>query len=873
MNNFLPTSKTSTYLKVMIRIRPPLPRELYPNLPFRSIVQVSPSLTSLSLIEYLGTSMDEKERQNEFLLNPSLFQYHAFTFDYSFDISSTQEDVYEKTAHQSVNSVLEGYNSTIFAYGQTGTGKTHTMEGFTYSPNDSERGLVPRAVEEIFNNIENFSNSNTKFIIRASYLQLYNENISDLLKPERKNLPIREDKKKGIYVEGLSDWVVRSSNDIYSLLEQGASNRVTSSTFMNDVSSRSHAIFIITVEQLTSIDENYSLTKIGKLNLVDLAGSERIKITGAKGKQLEESKRINKSLSALGNVINALTDLKKNFHIPYRDSKLTRLLEDSLGGNCKTIMITTISPCHDFFNENLSSLLFAKRAKKIKNKPIINQDFNHKSLISQYEIQLKFLKEELEEKNKMLNNNKLLIELEKAENDKKEVLKQLEETSSKYLMEREEKNKLEMKIALMNSQMIIGGEKKNLIEDTPEFRIALEERQNILLKEFDNKFQEFENERLKLENDNIEVERYKNLLIKQRDIMITLTSKLNERDESIVQLQEENEGYEKINCQQEELIEKMENYIIKLKNLIKENNFLLPENLIKEEQSFKNNNSLNGSLSKSQNINRKKYLPYEMEKNHFSNKIEFDNSPLIMLNADEKIKELKQILKEQENQINILKLVSQKFISSSCENKNGIINIDSIIKSLSNGIELHNKIREIENEKNYLINELEKQNELLNSIKTENENLNEQNSELEKINEKNEKEIFDLVKNVNKSNNLLKEIAKNNPSIKNEIYTIISILHSKNFIQNYNENSKIITSSNNINSGRSSSSDIFSINNSSSDYDFKSKNKNILYFNKIINKNTGSYAKNAKMMHKKKNNISYNNNNEEFISKFINVGK
>ena len=262
-----------------------------------------------------------------------------------------------------------------------------------------------------------------------------------------------------------------------------------------------------------------------------------------------------------------------------------------------------------------------------------------------------------------------------------------------------------------------------------------------------------------------------------------------------------------------------------------------------------------------------------MEKNHFSNKIEFDNSPLIMLNADEKIKELKQILKEQENQINILKLVSQKFISSSCENKNGIINIDSIIKSLSNGIELHNKIREIENEKNYLINELEKQNELLNSIKTENENLNEQNSELEKINDKNEKEIFDLVKNVNKANNLLKEIAKNNPSIKNEIYTIISILHSKNFIQNYNENSKIITSSNNINSGRSSSSDIFSINNSSSDYDFKSKNKNFLYFNNNINKNTGSYAKNAKMMNKKKNNISYNNGNEEFISKFINVGK
>ena len=872
----------------MIRIRPPLPRELPLNLPFRAITSVSPSSTSLSLIEYLGISISEKDRQSEFLTSPSLFQYHTFTFDYIFDMSSTQSFVYSKTAHSSVESVLEGYNSTIFAYGQTGTGKTHTMEGFTYDPNDNERGLVPRTVEEIFSNIENNSNNNTKFIIRVSYLQLYNENISDLLKPERQNLNIREDKKKGIYVENLSEWVVRNSNDIYSLLEQGALNRTTSATNMNDVSSRSHAIFIITVEQLIKYDEKLSITKIGKLNLVDLAGSERIKITGAKGKQLEESKRINKSLSALGNVINALSENKKNLHIPYRDSKLTRLLEDSLGGNCKTIMITMISPCQDFFSENLSSLLFAKRAKKIKNKPIINQDFNHKSLICQYEIQLKFLKEELEEKNKLLNENLLFIELEKAENDKKEVLKKLEETSSKYLNEREEKNKLEMKIALMNSQMIIGGEKKNLIENSSYFRIALEERQNVLLKEFDNKFQEFENERLKLENDKFEVERYKNLLIKQRDIMITLTSKLNERDENIVQLQEENETYEKINSRQEDLIEKMENYIFNINNFINENNILLPENLKKENEFFNKNNinknfnnDNNNNNNINNNINRKKYLPYEMEKNHFNNnKNDFDNTPLIMLNSDEKIKELKQILKEQENQINILKLVSQKFISSSCENKEGKIDIDSIVKSLSNGIELHNKIREIENEKNYLINELEKQNEILNSIKSENDILNEQNSELEKINDKNEKEIFDYVKSLNKGNNLLKEIAKNNPIIKNDINKIISLLNSKNLIQNYNnDNSKMtINNNNNINnnnisSARSSSSDIFSYNNSNDDFYGKKNKNNISYLNSNNNnKYTGSYAKNA-MMNKKKNSISYNNNNDDFISKFINVGK
>ena len=223
--------------------------------------------------------------------------------------------------------MLEGYNSTIFAYGQTGTGKTYTMEGFTYNSTDSERGIIPRSIDEIFKYIDNQANSKLKFMVRASYLQIYNENISDLLKTENTNLVIREDKKKGVYVDNLSEWAVRSPSDIYTLLQKGGTGRNTSSTKLNDVSSRSHAVFVITVEQINFIDdksENASNSKIGKLNLVDLAGSERIRISGAIGKQLEESKKINKSLSALGNVINALTDtnIKGRSHIPYRDSKV-----------------------------------------------------------------------------------------------------------------------------------------------------------------------------------------------------------------------------------------------------------------------------------------------------------------------------------------------------------------------------------------------------------------------------------------------------------------------------------------------------------------------------------------------------------------------
>ena len=374
-------------LRVAIRVRPPLPRETEEGIPFRSIAIVSPDHKSISLAEYLGAELDELARQREWIEKPQLFQLHRFTFDSIFDLDSSQIDVYNITAKQAVNSVLEGYNSTIFCYGQTGTGKTYTMEGFTYNSQAEQRGIIQRTIEDIFTYIEQTSNENTKFIIRASYLQIYNESISDLLKPEKKNLQIREDKKKGIYVDLLSEWAVRTPVDLYALLKRGGSYRTTAATLMNDVSSRSHAVFVITVEQMTTENikgQTHTQIKVGKLNLVDLAGSERIRITGATGQQLEESKKINKSLSCLGNVINALTDQKGRIHVPYRDSKLTRLLEDSLGGNCKTTMLAMISPAHESFSESLSTLHFAQRAKKIKNRPVINEDLNNRALIRQY---------------------------------------------------------------------------------------------------------------------------------------------------------------------------------------------------------------------------------------------------------------------------------------------------------------------------------------------------------------------------------------------------------------------------------------------------------------------------------------------------------
>jgi len=193
-------------------------------------------------------------------------------------------------------------------------------------------------------------------MVRASYLQIYNDQISDLLRMDRLNLQIREDKKKGIFVENLSEWAIRNPQEVFKLIQKGATIRATASTKLNSISSRSHAIFMIIIEQMKlekNNEQDYKHVMVGKLNLVDLAGSERARITGATGVRLEECKKINQSLSILGNVISALTETGNRLHIPYRDSKITRILEDSLGGNCKTTFMAMVSPAVDAIQESV----------------------------------------------------------------------------------------------------------------------------------------------------------------------------------------------------------------------------------------------------------------------------------------------------------------------------------------------------------------------------------------------------------------------------------------------------------------------------------------------------------------------------------------
>ncbi|KAK9824688.1 hypothetical protein WJX72_012423 [[Myrmecia] bisecta] len=315
----------------------------------------------------------------------------SFTFDAVFDWNSTQQEVYEDTAKPIVESVMEGYNGTVFAYGQTGTGKTHTMDGSA-----EQRGIIPHSFNQVFDAISLHSEEQ-QYLVRASFLEIYNEEIRDLLSKNPKNkLDLKERGDSGVYVKGLNSFVVKSVEEITSVLEVGKKNRSVGATLMNQDSSRSHSIFTITVERIdkgTGKDSGH--IRVGKLNLVDLAGSERQSKTGATGDRLKEATKINLSLSALGNVISALVDSKSG-HIPYRDSKLTRLLQDSLGGNTKTVMIANVGPADYNFEETLSTLRYANRAKDIKNKPRINEDPKD-AMLREFQEEILRLRRELEQ--------------------------------------------------------------------------------------------------------------------------------------------------------------------------------------------------------------------------------------------------------------------------------------------------------------------------------------------------------------------------------------------------------------------------------------------------------------------------------------------
>uniref|UniRef100_A0A672ZAY1 Kinesin family member 16Ba n=1 Tax=Sphaeramia orbicularis TaxID=375764 RepID=A0A672ZAY1_9TELE len=372
----------------------------------------------------------------------------TFTYDFSYDSTDcksssfvSQEKVFRDLGSDVLKAAFEGYNACVFAYGQTGSGKSYTMMG-----NPGDAGLIPRICEGLFSRISDTTRWDAaSFRTEVSYLEIYNERVRDLLRrksTQTYNLRVREHPKDGPYVEDLSKHLVQNYSDVEELMEAGNINRTTASTGMNDVSSRSHAIFTINFTQ-AKFDAEMPSETVSKIHLVDLAGSERADATGATGVRLKEGGNINKSLVTLGNVISALADMtqdgvntnlkKKSVFVPYRDSVLTWLLKDSLGGNSKTIMIATISPADVNYGETLSTLRYANRAKNIINKPTINEDANVR-LIRELRAEIARLKALLVQGNQiaLLDSPTALSMEEKLHQNEARVLELTKEWTNKW---------------------------------------------------------------------------------------------------------------------------------------------------------------------------------------------------------------------------------------------------------------------------------------------------------------------------------------------------------------------------------------------------------------------------------------------------------
>ncbi|XP_029470586.1 kinesin-like protein KIF3B isoform X2 [Rhinatrema bivittatum] len=590
-------SKSSESVRVVVRCRPMNGKEMAAG--YEKVVDVDVKLGQVSVRNPRGASTELPK---------------MFTFDAVYDWNAKQFELYDETFRPLVDSVLQGFNGTIFAYGQTGTGKTYTMEGLRSDP--EKRGVIPNSFEHIFTHISR--SQNQQYLVRASYLEIYQEEIRDLLsKDQTKRLELKERPDTGVYVKDLSSFVTKSVKEIEHVMNVGNQNRSVGATNMNEHSSRSHAIFMITIEcsELGLDGENH--IRVGKLNLVDLAGSERQAKTGAQGERLKEATKINLSLSALGNVISALVD-GKSTHIPYRDSKLTRLLQDSLGGNAKTVMVANIGPASYNVEETLTTLRYSNRAKNIKNKPRVNEDPKD-ALLREFQEEIARLKAQLEKRSvgkKRRRGRRRLggeggdddedgdgeegeddvedkedywrEQQERLETEKKaivedhslvaeEKMRLLKEKEKKMDDLRREKEAMEMlgaKVKAMESKLLVGG--KNIVDHTNEQQKILEQKRQEIAEQ-KRREREMQQQMESRDEETLELKETYSSLQQEVDIktkkLKKLFSKLQAVKAEIQDLQEEH-------IKERQELEQTQNELtreLKLKHLIIENFIPLEE--------------------------------------------------------------------------------------------------------------------------------------------------------------------------------------------------------------------------------------------------------------------------------------------------------
>jgi len=488
-------------------------------IPVRVAIRVRPLLDH-ELQQGCLDNVCADEKENTIEIGPKVF-----TYDYVFAGSDRANELYESCVQPLLDGCFQGLNATVLAYGQTGSGKTFTM-GTT----GGSQGVIPRVAKDIFANIEEeMKEGKIKYSVTVSFLEIYREEIRDLL-CSTSSLSVREDTNGQVFVSGLSETKVLSECDILDTLDKGCSERATGATSMNATSSRSHAIFTINVR---AVDEETQDVRVSKFHLVDLAGSERAKRTHAQGKRLQEGIDINKGLLCLGNVISALgSETKRQGHIPYRDSKLTRLLQDSLGGNSRTLMIACASPADSNFEETLNTLKYANRARNIQNKPTTNREDNthaQNKIITQLRAKISALEAELYDARDQTNPTKT--------RETCAVLMKLSERNA-YLEDMVAKIKISVEEQKNSPQF---QDQLNAIFETPQETSSKDDE----TKETDD---ENFNER--------EQEHMENQVALQRELQ-KITEELDMKVKAADQMNESNEGFDSMRKAYEATMEKM----------------------------------------------------------------------------------------------------------------------------------------------------------------------------------------------------------------------------------------------------------------------------------------------------------------------------